>query len=162
MNSHFFLPGRFIKSIRSVFLLSMILGSMGCTASQAAKEEVESGKPDTSVIKQQTVQIPSFEDALHLQDQPYLLYITKDDCYFCDMLEPVVAHYIRNYNTIPLYILPAQDDIESSLSACDATSKTCIKGTPGLLKIDGGEIVWSVDGVDSINTKLKEIAHVQE
>jgi len=51
LNSHFLLPGRYMKAVRSVFLLSVILGSSGCTGSPPAKEEAESGKPDVSVIR---------------------------------------------------------------------------------------------------------------
>lgn len=153
---------KYLRLLISMCLFAVVF--IGCSSeskqleSHETRSEMESSESDQLLMDQETLQVDSFDDALHADTEPYLLFITNENCYFCDMLDPVIAHYLRNYNQIPLHILEADEEVKDSLTACSANSKTCLTGTPGLLEVDNGTVNWAAQGTDPVNDKLKEIA----
>lgn len=104
--------------------------------------------------------IQNKDDVLYFAEDTYYVYFSKEDCPFCEMLEPIINHYVAYYNDPPIYfvdgsmctslgIFESSESIESSYT---------LAGVPSLLLIENHRILNSFTGTEPINGELKSSA----
>lgn len=116
------------------------------------------------IKNRQTLILNNKEDVFTKGNDKYYVYFSKQDCPFCDMLEPVIEYYTVEYNNPILYCVNGDECKDLNIFVKDDEKESSnisgytLPGVPSMLVIENGKLKQSLSGTEPINEELKSEA----